>query len=161
MRYIEALEVYEPQPGERSLFLAGGITGCPDWSVKYRSYFEDTDLVLLNPRRELVKDMAKWLGEKEGQKQIDWEHAHLRKASAVSFWFPAEGKCIISMYELGAALERTRPVFVGVHPLYWKQRSVVYQTYKQRPEVEVVGNLRALANQVRALFGYVPLPEEP
>ena len=31
MKYFEALDEYEPQEGEKSIFLAGGITGCPDW----------------------------------------------------------------------------------------------------------------------------------
>ena len=33
MRYVEALETYEPKPGEISLFLAGGITNCYDWHL--------------------------------------------------------------------------------------------------------------------------------
>ncbi len=34
-----------------SLFLAGGITGCPDWQRQLRDKLADTPLTLLNPRR--------------------------------------------------------------------------------------------------------------
>lgn len=161
MRYIEALENYEPQAGERSLFLAGSINGAPDWQAKYRAMFEDTDLVLLNPRRGLVNMPDAWIGTGEGNRQIDWEHDHLRKASAVSFWFAMEGQGFSSALELGAMLSHKRlgSVFVGTHPLYWKALTIDYQARKARPELVVVQNLAALANQVRAYFGYEALKE--
>ena len=167
MRYIEALETYDPKPGERSVFLAGSINGAPDWQAKFRTRFEDTDLVLLNPRRNLVNDRGAWDGP-EGNRQIDWEHEHLRKVSAVSFWFAAEGQGYSSALELGAMLERTPDlptntddgarwsfrVFVGTHPLYWKASTVAYQARKRCPELVVVENLFSLADQIRVYFGY-------
>lgn len=152
MRYIEALESYSPSTGEHSLFLAGGINGAPDWQKKYRTLFEDTGLILLNPRRH--KDV--W-DEPEGERQVDWEFAHLRKASAISFWFPAEAVCASSLYELGAFGMTDKPVFVGVHPLFWKRLTVAYQTKVVRPQIKVVDTLEALADQVRNHFGYAPL----
>jgi hypothetical protein len=36
----------------RSLFLAGGISNCGDWQREVIAQPADTDLTLLNPRRE-------------------------------------------------------------------------------------------------------------
>src|SRR5262245_39813726 len=78
-----------------SLFLAGGITGCPDWQAETISLFADLPLVLLNPRRRdfPINDPS------AGPSQIEWEHRHLRRADAVLFWFPRETLCPIALYE--------------------------------------------------------------
>ena len=49
--YVEALTEYPPKPGERSLFLAGGVTACPDWQAWMVQRLSASGLVLLNPRR--------------------------------------------------------------------------------------------------------------
>lgn len=51
MRYVEALEMFESLSGHMNLFLAGGITGCPDWQQELVQLLRDADLILLNPRR--------------------------------------------------------------------------------------------------------------
>lgn len=35
-----------------SVFLAGGITDCPDWQDEATRLFADMDVAVLNPRRE-------------------------------------------------------------------------------------------------------------
>lgn len=163
MRYIEAVTQYiKSDDLERSVFLAGSINGAPNWQQKYRTFFEDTDLVLLNPRRALCDTPnAVWTGE-EGQRQIDWEYEHLRHATVVSFWFAAEGQGYSSAYELGAMLQykRAGAVFVGTHPLYPKAETITYQARKARPDLDVVQSMRGLANQVRHYFGYEPIKED-
>ena len=146
MRYIEALEPYHPKEGEKSLFLAGGINGTTtDWQQKYRAMFEDTDIVLLNPRRN-----AEHWDQKEGERQVMWEHQHLRKATAISFWFPAEAVCATSLYELGTWSQNPKPLFIGCHPLYWKRQCVHFQTFLARPEIRVVETLEELSLQVKS-----------
>ena len=51
MRYIEAPTVYTGPERERSVFLAGGITGCPDWQSWMVTRLRPASLALLNPRR--------------------------------------------------------------------------------------------------------------
>ena len=41
MKYIECPEVYEGN--ERSLFLAGGISNCPNWQPDLVKLLEDTN----------------------------------------------------------------------------------------------------------------------
>lgn len=142
MEYIEALQPYNG--AESSLFLAGGITGCPDWQQKLVAFLVETPLVLLNPRRAAFP-----IGDPDAAgKQIAWEHTHLRKADALAFWFPYETLCPIVLYELGAWSMTQKPLFVGVHPDYQRKQDVYIQTALVRPDVQVVSTLDALARQI-------------
>src|SRR4051812_7979117 len=92
MHYIEALHVYNGE--ETSLFLAGGINGCPDWQQEMVEKLKDTSLALFNPRRASFP-----IGDKNAARaQIEWEYMHLRKATAISFWFPWETLSPIALY---------------------------------------------------------------
>jgi hypothetical protein len=144
LRYVEAPDEYEPGPLP-AVFLAGGITGCPDWQREVVGLLREEAVVLLNPRREAFP-----IGDPEaGPGQIAWEHRHLRKADAVLFWFPCEALCPIALYELGAWSMTARPLFVGTHPDYPRRLDVEVQTRLARPEVRVVSGVSDLAGQVR------------
>jgi Nucleoside 2-deoxyribosyltransferase like len=82
MKYIECPEEYTGN--DLSLFLAGGITGCPDWQKEILNLLQDTPLVIINPRRADF-DVNNPSMEQE---QIHWEHRHLERAKMISFWFP-------------------------------------------------------------------------
>jgi len=49
MKHVKCPE--ESDGGKRSVFLAGGITGCEDWQDEIVEMLKDTNFVLLNPRR--------------------------------------------------------------------------------------------------------------
>ena len=131
-----------------SLFLAGGISNAENWQRAMISMLSDTDLVLLNPRRArfATDDPA------AGEQQIRWEHRHIRRATAVAFWFPPQTLCPIALYELGSRSEAGQTLFVGVDPGYRRRFDVIMQTRLARPEVEVMTSLEALAAQVRQHF---------
>jgi len=145
MRYIEALEEYEPLPEDPpSLFTAGGITHCENWQERYCKSFEDTPLILINPRRPKFSSSAD-----DDTAQVDWEFRHLRKATAISFWFCVETLNPITLFELGSWSASGKTIFVGCHPQYQKRRTVIRQLHLLRPEVEVVDSLEMLARLVR------------
>ena len=52
MQYIEAPHSYSQQVLPKSVYLAGGITNCPDWQQQMVHLFCHTDYTLLNPRRK-------------------------------------------------------------------------------------------------------------
>jgi len=143
MKYIEAPTEYQGK--EKSLFLAGGITNCPDWQAELTDLLKNEDVVLLNPRRANFPihdpDAA--------QEQIEWEYRHLRKADAISFWFPKETMCPIVLYELGAHSMTDKPLFVGVHPDYARRKDVEIQTGLVRPNIEIVYDLNSLSTQIK------------
>jgi hypothetical protein len=142
MHYIESPGGFESKHvGLASIFLAGGITGCPDWQQEMRGLLQDYEGVLVNPRRANfpIHDPGAAL------EQIMWEHRHLRLADTVLFWFPCETICPIVLYELGAWSMTNKPIFVGVHPRYQRRQDVEVQTGLVRPGVRVVYSLRELA----------------
>jgi hypothetical protein len=135
------------RPAPRSVFLAGGITGCPDWQSELIEMVGDTKLTLLNPRRPMFP-----MGDPNAAvEQIAWEYRHLRKADVVLFWFPKETLCPIVLYELGAWSMTDKPLLLGIHPDYQRRRDVEIQTQLARRDVEPVYSLTKLAELVRGL----------
>lgn len=127
---------------KRALFLAGGITGCPDWQSEIIPLIDSDYATLLNPRRA---DFP--IGDPTAaEKQITWEHEALRFADGILFWFPCETICPIVLYELGAWSMTQKPIFVGVHPDYLRKQDVVIQTRLARPEVQVHESFGGLAD---------------
>lgn len=146
-RYVECPAEYERSGEEASVFLAGGITGCIDWQQEMRRLLDASALVMINPRRG-VYDFG---DPAAAEFQIDWEFRHLRKASAILFWFAAEQLQPISLYELGSWSMTAKPIFVGVDPSYPRRQDVILQTRLARPEVRVASSLGELAQQVIAV----------
>jgi hypothetical protein len=135
-----------------AFFLAGGITGCPDWQAELLGLLPPSEWTALDPRRH------PWPEDPgEVAKQIDWEHRHLRRADLIAFWFPPQTLCPITLYELGAWSMSAKPLVVGVDPGYARRLDVRVQTRLARPDVVLVDSLEALAEAVRARIG----PERP
>lgn len=151
MNLYEAPQLVPPQHLSPSLFLGGGITGAPKWQPQMCDLLQDTDLTLLNPLRAHFP-----MGDPDSaREQIVWEHTHLAAATAISFWFPCETLCPITLFELGAwaywrsDLGASKPLFVGVHPDYARRQDVEIQLALARPEIQIVLSLEELAAQVR------------
>ena len=125
MRYIEAPQTYDGN--EASLFLAGGITGCPVWQKEMVVKLQDLPLVIFNPRRAHFPPH-----ENAVREQIEWEYTYLRKAAAISFWFPKETLNPIVLYELGAWSITNKKIFLGVHPNYQRFQDIKIQTSWKR-----------------------------
>lgn len=128
------------------VFMAGGITNCPDWQHEMKGLLDESHLVLLNPRRANFP-----IGDPGAAvEQITWEHNMLRAADGIMFWFPCETLCPIVLYELGAWSMAGAPIFVGVHPDYQRRQDVEIQTSLVRPGLEIVYTVADLASQIRA-----------
>jgi hypothetical protein len=149
---ITAPTEYRPDIQEVSLFLAGGITGCPDWQSWMVERLARDRLVLLNPRRPdfPIHDPS------AAPAQIAWEHRHLRLATGILFWFCAETLNPIVLYELGAWSMMDKPLFVGVHPAYARRQDVELQTRLVRRDIQIVYSLEALAAQACAWGEVLP-----
>lgn len=148
MNYIEAPR-YDYDPAlvniHDSIFLAGGITDCPDWQSEMVDLLADTDLTIFNPRRKNFPIHDK----SAAYEQILWEYRHLHKATAILFWFPEETLCPIVLYELGAWAPTTKQIFIGTHYNYKRKSDVEIQTRLARPERHnIVYILELLAEQV-------------
>lgn len=129
----------EVVPVKADLFLAGGISNCPNWQQEIINGLGDTNLVVLNPRREFYST------ETSAREQIKWEYDALRTVSTVLFWFPEETLCPITLFELGVFSQKPDvKLVVGTHPNYARRLDVVEQLKWSRPEVEVTNSLNGL-----------------
>ena len=124
MEYVECPKVWERLPGQPSVFLAGGITGCPDWQKKLARELVLTNYAVLNPRRRPFP-----MGDPSAtEQQITWEFQHLRKADVIAFWFCKESIQPIALFELGAWSKQKDPaVIVGVEHGYPRQVDIAIQ----------------------------------
>ncbi len=146
--YYEAPNKAVLNKGDISIFLAGGISDCPDWQapVRERLNEEVPSLIVFNPRREHF-DVSK--KDKESVKQIVWEHTYLGRATIVMIWFPKESICPITLLELGKFLLKPKTkLYVGTHPDYERRLDVEVQTKLERPEVKVWDNLDSMIGQI-------------
>ena len=152
MRYIEAFSSvhesgYIKGRPEVSLFLAGGITGCPRWQDKVVKLLTSSQIVIMNPRREV------WPGDDdkdEIRKQILWERDHLKFARAILFWFCKETNCPITLFELGKWIGiNNKRIFVGCEPGYSRTFDVTTQLAVEGFKIPVHDNLESLIAEVK------------
>ncbi|MEK7570860.1 MAG: nucleoside 2-deoxyribosyltransferase domain-containing protein [Patescibacteria group bacterium] len=138
----------EFEPRKHQLFLAGGISNCPDWQKNLIELLPGLPNVnIFNPRRvEFPKDDPNALKE-----QIEWEYDFLRNASSIAVWFSRGSLNPIVWYELGMWVNSRPklPAFIGVDPAYERPQDVIIQTGLPRPEIEIVSSLEDLATQIR------------
>lgn len=131
-----------------ALFIAGGISGCPDWQTDLIGMLADLPITILNPRRPVYDandtDAAR--------AQITWEFNHLRLSKGVSFWFPKETLCPITLLEFGRWSNRLKNIFVGCHPDYQRRVDIEIQLELARPDLKVSYSLEDLAKDIRTNF---------
>lgn len=146
MIYLEAPNEPGRWPlGPKSVFLAGGITGCYDWQRTVLMYLKDANLVVCNPRRENFPSPT---SREIAQEQISWEHRYLRDCDLVAIWFPCETLCPITLLELGTLLRSNKPLVVGIHPGYARKMDLEIQIPLYRNDVRIVNFLPDFANEI-------------
>jgi hypothetical protein len=137
--YFEAPNIYAGT--DPAIFLAGGISGTPDWQREATERLRGT-AVVLNPRQAnfpIENPLA-------ARDQIKWEFEHLAKAAVVLFWFPDSGNVVqpIALFELGAyayAGLHNKGIAVGAHPDYVRRQDVVMQLELARPRLWIYDSL--------------------
>jgi hypothetical protein len=133
--------------GMTKVFLAGGITNCPNWQKEAIKILTErcNYLSIYNPRRENFP-----IGNPaECERQIAWEFQHLREADIIAFWFSEGSDNPIVLYELGmwgtSRPEDFNDIVIGVHPKYRRRQDVIVQV--------------ELANTQRIRDDYIPVHE--
>jgi hypothetical protein len=143
MQYIEAIS---PENAIfKSLFLAGGISSCPNWQEEVAKALSKIELTIFNPRRKNF-DV---LNPAETEAQIEWEYHRLRQADYIIFHFSAATLNPITLFEYGAALEREQKLFVNVHPDYQRKTDIEIQTRLKRPEIVLTYSIEDLVKQFK------------
>ena len=129
------------------VFLAGGISNCPNWQEELTQILkhEPDDLgLLINPRR--IGDLAQ--NGSEAAEQIAWEHRAIKNTDLMTFWFPKETLCPITLFEYGIALAQKYEIVLGIHPEYQRRFDLETQTKLYNPLIKPVYSLEALAKQI-------------
>jgi hypothetical protein len=140
--------------GYKSLFLAGGITNCPDWQKEVIEKLKGYKVVIFNPRRDNfpIGDPA------AAEEQIKWEFEHLQDANMVLFWFSRGSDNPIVLFEYGRhGFTATRASFVGVDPEYSRRNDVIIQTKLAKRYLFVHSSLDDLIQAV--ITRLTPLPK--
>ena len=127
------------------IFLAGGITGCPDWQAEAVTRMAGLHATVANPRRpEVLPDDPDLNAE-----QVAWENDLLELADAVLFWFPGGSSLQpIALYELGKIAAGCKPVAVGADPGYSRRADVILQLSHARPGLAVHSTLSATVQDI-------------
>lgn len=134
-----------------SIFLAGGISNCPDWQSPVATRLAaETNAIIYNPRR-VDFDMSAY--EDVSRQQIIWEYYALRMSTVNFFWFPDETLCPIMLLEYGSAMERLQPgaIMCGTHPNYLRRFDVMEQT-KLKQHGRVFDDLDTMVDQTIMLL---------
>jgi hypothetical protein len=146
MRIVTAVEDLESLP-RPIVFLAGGITNCPEWQKQVIVGLKNVQVgTLLNPRRENfpIHD------PNASKEQITWEYRGLHMADVFSMWF-CKGKSDqpICFYELGRYLalrqvdKQLDRVVIGVEEGFHRSQDVYIQTglVNKKLGSEIYGNI--------------------
>jgi hypothetical protein len=134
------------------IFLAGGITNCPDWQTELIEKLKNSnikaDLDIYNPRRKNFP-----IHDKHAvNEQIEWEFEKLKYASMIIFWFSRGSLNPIVLYELGMwGNSRSTPIIIGIDKEYEREADVLTQTYLARPYVPIVGSLDGMVEEIRII----------
>jgi hypothetical protein len=125
MEYIECPCSYKLPSSKPKLFLAGGITGCPDWQSDIVKELKECSVVIFNPRRRTFD-----VNDTSAREQITWEFDSMNVSDIILFWFPQETLCPIALYELGRYNVNSEDysIVIGTHKDYIRREDVVIQT---------------------------------
>ncbi len=146
MRVITAPEPLDIKNDEIAVFLAGGITDCPDWQKKVidllSAHVDCTKLVVLNPRRENfpIDD------PNAAEEQITWEFNALEQMDIFSMYFcSGNSDQPICMYEFGRNIVRMQMCF----PADWEDRIVIAsEPYYRRVQDVIIQTALATGNKI-------------
>lgn len=136
-------------PSAPSLFLAGSIEmdDAPRWQDQLIAALADTDVVVLNPRRDVLPPgWEQHASNAPFRGQVEWELEGLERAERVCFYFAQGTKSPISLLELGL-LARTSRAIVCCPEGFWRRGNV--EIVCARYEIEMVEDLDALAERLR------------
>ena len=124
-------EVYSLENSEnKKVFLAGGISNCPDWQAEIIKKLKDfPGITLYNPRRaNFPMD-----DPNAAEEQITWEYEKLKAADIIVFWFSRGSLNPIVLYELGRWGNSTaKTIVVGIDEGYERRQDVEIQTRLSR-----------------------------
>lgn len=137
-----------------SVFLAGGITNCPDWQKDFIDNFTNSfsirEVTIVNPRCEEWDDTRDNI--EVSKEQISWEKNYLDVTTGVVFWFPKETLCPITLFELGGALYSRNIIAIGIDPEYQRKLDIEVQVGLVNKNIPIVYSVNDLVDETMEYF---------
>lgn len=130
----------------KKIFLAGGITNCPDWQAEFihQLNFPMAAFTLYNPRRKSF-DVS---NPAESEKQIVWEHLMMEQSDIIVFWFSSGSLNPIALYELGKYIRSDKKIIIGIDPEYTRKNDIVIQTQLVTKYIDIYYSLDKLIDKI-------------
>lgn len=125
MRIYTPPEVFPIDDGKTKIFLAGSIEmgNAEEWQSKLCKELEDTDLVILNPRRpDFDASQEQSATNPYFRNQVEWELTALENADVIFMYFDPNTKSPISLLELG--LFHRKAMAVCCPDGFWRQGNI-------------------------------------
>ena len=138
-----------PQPGRRSIFLAGSIEmGLAEpWQTRMELALADLDVALFNPRRdEWDASWEQTVHNAPFREQVEWELLGQEQATLIAMYFAPAARAPITLLELGL-FARSGKLIVCCPDGYWRKGNV--EVVCARYHVPLVAALTELIDNVR------------
>lgn len=135
--------------GERhpTVFLAGGIVGCPDWQNQVMQGLSDLRILFFNPRHDKDgKDIH------FNSKVDQWVENWIIRTGLVAFWFCKETTQHKWIFQLGRMSDKVKPIIVGLHPDYKFAQDIQNLFILSRVRARLVYNIEDLIDKIRQFF---------
>lgn len=134
-----------------SLFLAGSIEMgvAENWQDKVGKALIDTDLILLNPRRDnWDSTWEQRMSNPQFKEQVTWELDAMEQATGIIMYFDPATKSPISLLELGLHASRNK-LIVCCPDGFWRKGNV--EIVCDRYSIPLMNTLDELIEYVRSL----------
>lgn len=133
MKVYKAPEKYELSIADKAIFLAGSIEmgKAEDWQSKVTKSLENTDYIILNPRRDDWDSSWKQdISNPQFYEQVSWELEALDMADVIIMHFVPDTMSPISLLELGLHANSGK-LLVSCPEGFWRRGNVeiVCETY--------------------------------
>jgi hypothetical protein len=147
LRYFESPDWFDSHGP--SIYLAGGISGCPDWQSRVTESLRELPIAVLNPRQASYPG-----GDRAFRAQVEWEYYHIHRADVMLFWFPAASLQPIVWYELGTVVStRDSRICVGAEPGYARRFDLEVQLSLAHPTLKINSILGSVIDEAVNLLG--------
>ena len=133
MKVYKAPEKYELSIADKAIFLAGSIEmgKAADWQSQVTKALENTDYIILNPRRDDWDSSWKQdISNPQFYEQVSWELEALDMADVIIMHFVPDTMSPISLLELGLHANSGK-LLVSCPEGFWRRGNVeiVCKTY--------------------------------
>ena len=133
----------------RAVFLAGSIDmgSAENWQASIATALQDTDLTLLNPRRDhWDSSWEQRLSNPQFRGQVEWELDAQDQAAMIAMYFAPSSQAPISLLELGLFADSGKLV-VCCPDGYWRKGNV--EVVCDRYSIPLVPSLNDLIAAIR------------